>query len=49
MNFSSWPDLGERWPFRLVATAEEDRLNILAHFLRARETTFSRSLRALLL
>jgi hypothetical protein len=22
------PDLGERWPSRLVATAEEDRLNI---------------------
>jgi hypothetical protein len=23
-------DLGERWPSRLVATAEEDRLNISA-------------------
>src|SRR5262249_55797860 len=25
---TSRPDLGERWPSRLVATAEEDRLNI---------------------
>src|SRR5262249_23687540 len=23
-----WPDLGERWPSRLVATAEEDRLSL---------------------
>jgi hypothetical protein len=25
---SPWPDLGERWPSRLVATAAEDRLSI---------------------
>jgi hypothetical protein len=28
--WTSRPDLGERWPARLVATAEEDRLNIRA-------------------
>ena len=26
-RWTSGPDLGERWPARLVATAEEDRLN----------------------
>ena len=26
--WTSWTDLGKRWPHRLVATAEEDRLNI---------------------
>ena len=25
--WTAWPDLGERWPSRLVATAAEDRLN----------------------
>ena len=24
----AWPDLGERWPARLVATASEDRLSV---------------------
>ena len=36
MNFSSSPDLGERWIARLVATAEEDRLSYrwhVAHFM----------------
>jgi hypothetical protein len=27
-NNPARPDLGERWPSRLVGTAEEDRLNI---------------------
>jgi hypothetical protein len=27
-ELSSWPDLGKRWSSRLVATAEENRLNI---------------------
>jgi hypothetical protein len=27
MNFSSRSDFGERWPSRLVATSEENRLN----------------------
>src|SRR5262249_44620046 len=27
-GWPSWPDLGRRWPARLVATAAEDRLNI---------------------
>jgi hypothetical protein len=26
MNFSSWPDLGERWPSRLVAAAGKKSL-----------------------
>jgi hypothetical protein len=34
----SWPDLGERWPSRLVATAAEERLKhqaqICTHRLR---------------
>jgi hypothetical protein len=30
MNFSSLPDVGERWPSRLVATAAEDRLSFSA-------------------
>ena len=30
--WSSWPDLGERWPSRLVATAAENRLSISPSF-----------------
>src|SRR5215472_19026969 len=32
-ELSSWPDLGERWPSRLVATAEEDRLSFRRNFI----------------